>query len=252
MGQVRRREPLEPWYRVAQVVLVPGLRVFTRRRWSGQEHVPTEGGVIVAANHLSLVDPVVLGDYLVHGAGLVPRFMAKSSMFRGRGLLARVMRGARQIPVDREGSDAALALTEAVKALERGACIVIYPEGTTTRDPDLWPMRARTGVARLALLSGAPVLPVAQWGAASIHRRGTRRVRLLPPVVVHCAARPPVDLSAYAGREMDGQVLREATGLVMDAITTGVEELRGERRPLHVHDPRADGAARDQRSRRSA
>ncbi len=253
MGRVHRSEPLEPWYRAAQVLLTPVLRVVTRRRWSGQEHVPREGGLIVAANHISLVDPVLLGDYLVNGVGRVPRFMAKSTMFQGRGLLPRVMRGARQIPVDRDGTDAAQALEEAVRALERGACIVIYPEGTTTRDPDLWPMRARTGVARLALLSGAPVLPLSQWGAASIHRRGSRRVRLVPPVAVHYRAGAPVDLSAFAERARDAQALRQATDLVMDAITTGVEELRGRRRPEHVHDPRtAHGPQGSHRSRRSA
>lgn len=245
MGRAGRGEPREPWYRVVRIVLVPVLRIVTRRRWSGQEHIPPTGGVIVAANHLSLVDPVVLGDFLVHGAGRLPRFLAKSTIFYGNGLLARLMRGAHQIPVERGTSDAAQALTAAVRALQRGACIVIYPEGTTTRDPDLWPMRARTGVARLALLSGAPVLPVAQWGAADIHRRGTRRVRLFPPVTVRCAAGPAVDLSSFRGREHDAQSLRAATELVMEAITNGVAGLRDAPRPEHVHDPSAASQARD-------
>jgi 1-acyl-sn-glycerol-3-phosphate acyltransferase len=251
VGRVHRRERLPPWYRVAVILLLPLCRLVTRRRWTGQEHVPAEGGVIVAANHISLVDPVLLCDFLLHGTGLVPRFMAKSTMFRGRGLLARVMRGAQQIPVERGGADAAAALDAAVEALERGACVVIYPEGTTTRDPDLWPMRPRTGVARLALLSGAPVLPVAQWGAADIHRRGNRRVRVVPPTRVRFHIGRPVDLSAYAGRTPDAEVLREATATVMDAITTELEHLRGERRPAQVHDPSAR-SARTEQNRESA
>ncbi|MCW2621819.1 MAG: acyltransferase [Frankiales bacterium] len=255
MAAGRPREPLNACYLLAAGVLKPLALLTTRRTWQGTEHVPATGGVIVAANHLSIVDPIVVGDFLLFGAGLVPRFMAKRHLFEGGGVIARVMRGAGQIPVDRGAATAAQSLEAAVGALDAGRCVMIYPEGTTTRDPDWWPMVPRTGVARLALLSGAPVLPLAQWGAQRIYRRGERRVHLLPPKRVQLRMGAPVDLGAYAGRPLDGDVLRDATAAVMDAVTTQLELIRGEKRPARVHDPRrheADSGPGADETRRTA
>ncbi len=151
------------------------------------------------------------------------------------------MRGAGQIPVRRKTANASLALSDAVAALDRGECIVIYPEGTVSRDPDKWPMLAKTGVARLALLSGAPVVPVGQWGAQALldsYREPLLRPHLLPPKEVSIVAGPAVDLSAYRGLELTGEVLRGATADVMRAITAIVADLRGQQAPAQVHDPR--------------
>ncbi len=234
-GTPRRPTPLGPWFGVAVGVLKPAVALTARPRWSGLSNVPPHGGLIVAANHSSLVDPVLLADLVIFGMGALPRFLAKEAMFRGNGPVGRVMRGARQIPVRRGAADAGTALGPAVEALERGECVVIYPEGTTTRDPELWPMQARTGVARLALLSGAPVLPVAQWGAHRIHRRGSARVHVLPRTVVSLRVGSPVDLSEWKGRPLDAHVLRGATEAVMSAVTGELEQLRGELRPAEVH-----------------
>lgn len=234
---VRRREPLGPWYRLAVTILKPPSVLLTRRTWEGTEHVPSSGGVIVAINHTSLFDPIVVSDFLVFGARLAPRFMAKRSMFEGRGLVAHVMRGAGQIPVERGTADASGALDAAVAALRDGRCVAVYPEGTTTRDPDLWPMRARTGVARLALRSGAPVLPLTQWGAHRVHRRGRRRVHLFPRVPVHVRLGPPVDLADLVGRPLDAATLTAATERVMADLTAQLEDMRGEPRPSRVHEP---------------
>jgi len=194
--------------------------------------------VILAANHISHADPIVLADYVVYGTGRIARFMAKSTLFAGRGLVAKVMRGAQQIPVYRATSDASLALSEAVAALHAGECVVIYPEGTVSRDPDKWPMQGKTGVARLALLSGAPVVPVAMWGAERIHDTyRTRGLHLLPRTRVVLEAGPAVDLSAYEGRPLTVEVLRGATDAVLDAITGLLEPLRGVRRPSALADP---------------
>lgn len=231
----RRRAAFGPWFALAVGVLKPAVVLSSRTTWTGLENVPVSGGVIVAANHSSLVDPVLLADLVVFGMGSLPRFLAKDRMFRGRGVLPRVMRGAKQIPVDRGSVDAGQALGPAVQALADGECVVIYPEGTTTRDPGLWPMQARTGVARLALLSGAPVLPVAQWGSHQIHRRGSRRVHVLPRSRVALQVGPPVDLDAWRARPPDAQVLREATAAVMAAVTDQLELLRGEQRPADVY-----------------
>ncbi len=232
--------PMGPWMRMAVLLIKPALLLCTRRDWRGHEHVPATGGVILAANHISHADPLTLCDYVLYGVHRVPRFMAKDTLFKGNGLVGRTMRGAKQIPVYRRTADASLALRDAVAALDRGECIVIYPEGTVTRDPGKWPMQAKTGVARLALLSGAPVVPVAQWGAQDLldtYRSG--RVSLRPRRPMRFRVGPPVDLSRWQGRELTAEVLREATDAVMDAITAELEVLRGERAPAtrYVHLP---------------
>jgi 1-acyl-sn-glycerol-3-phosphate acyltransferase len=235
---------------MAALLIRPPLVLFTRRDWRGLEHVPATGGVILAANHISHVDPLTLAHFVIYGAHRVPRFMAKDTLFKGRGIVGSTMRGAHQIPVYRRTADASLALRDAVAALDAGECVIIYPEGTVTRDPDKWPMQGKTGVARLALLSGAPVVPVAQWGPQDLldsYRRPG--LRLLPRKTVSVLVGPPVDLSAYRDRELTADVLRAATGDVMRAITRLVEELRGQRAPdaVHVHDPKR-GAAGTRRS----
>jgi 1-acyl-sn-glycerol-3-phosphate acyltransferase len=238
---------LGPWYGFAACILKPLAMTVTRPRWSGLEHVPREGGVILAANHISHADPIVLADFVLYGTGRIARFMAKSTLFKGKGLVGRVMRGARQIPVYRQTADASLALSAAVEALRAGECIVIYPEGTVTRDPGKWPMVGKTGVARLALLSGAPVVPVGQWGAERIlDTYRTRKVDVRPGRPVEVLAGPPVDLSAYQGKELTADVLRGATNEVMSAVTRLVEQLRGETAPAQVHDPRP--AVQDRRT----
>lgn len=247
-----RRLPMGPYMRFAAFVIKPWLLLLTRRDWRGQEHVPASGGVILAVNHISHADPLVIGDYVIYGLHRVPRFLAKDTLFKGRGLVGTVMRGAKQIPVYRHTADASLALRDAVAALERGECVVIYPEGTVTRDPGKWPMAARTGVARLALLSGAPVVPVAQWGAQAIlDSYRAPGFRPLPPKRVTVVAGPPVDLSRYAGAALTADVLRDATADVMTTLRRMVADLRGEQAPeqVHVHTP---GTTPARVSRRSA
>lgn len=248
----RRRVSLRQlgfWYGVAACILKPLTWAFMKRDWRGLEHVPRDGGVILAANHISHVDPVAFADFVVYGTGRAARFLAKSTLFKGRGLVGHVMRGAHQIPVHRHTADASLALRDAVAALQRGECVAIYPEGTVTRDAGKWPMLAKTGVARLALLSGAPVIPVAQWGAEQIlDSYRTKGLHLLPRRTMQFLAGPPVDLSAYAGKELTADVLRDATEQVMKAITALLEQTRGEAAPPEVHDPRAATPAAERRS----
>ena len=239
-----RRERLGPWFVLGVSLLKPPTLLLSSRTSSGVQLVPP-GGVIVAANHISLADPVVLCDFVLYDLERVPRFLAKRELFVGGGLVARVMRGAGQIPVDRDHPSAPQALDAAVAALRSGETIVIYPEGTVTQDPGKWPMVARTGVARLALLSGAPVVPVAQWGAQDVlDTTRSRRISLRPRRPVRFRVGPPVDLARWAGREPTAEVLREVTAAVMDAITAELEVLRGERAPAHRYDPRRRGERR--------
>jgi 1-acyl-sn-glycerol-3-phosphate acyltransferase len=224
----------------AVVVIKPLSLLLTSRDWRGRNHVPRSGGVILAVNHVSYIDPLLLAHF-VYGCGRIPRFLAKIEVFR-LPLAGRVVRGAGQIPVLRHTPDAAQALSAAVEALERGECLVIYPEGTITKDPQMWPMRARTGVARLALMTGAPVIPLAQWGAQEILGRD-RRVRLFPRRRMRYLAGPPVDLSRWHDGGTDGQAdadaLRAITDTIMANIAEQLAEFRGEPPPAEVWDPTA-------------
>ena len=225
------------WFTLAIGILRPLLIVLTRRRRVGLEHIPAEGGFIVAVNHVSYADPLTIAHALVD-AGRLPHYLAKGSLFR-KPLLRHIMNGCRQIPVERYTSDAAAALEPAVAAVASGLCLVIYPEGTITKDPDGWPMRARTGVARLALMTGAPVLPVAQWGAQRIHSYAGGLHPFCRPEVTTLFG-PPVDLSRFAGQEPSAEVLREVTEVIMSAITEQLAEVRDEPAPAHTFDPRAE------------
>jgi 1-acyl-sn-glycerol-3-phosphate acyltransferase len=218
------------------VVLKPLLLLFTKRDWRGRENVPRTGGVILAVNHITYADPLTLSHF-VHDLPRAPRFLAKAEIFR-LPFLGRVVHGAGQIPVHRNSADAAVALRDAVEALERGECLVIYPEGTVTRDPELWPMAARTGVARLALTTGCPVVPVAQWGAQEILMPYAKDPHLLPRKTIRVAAGPPVDLSEFAGKGLTPDVLRAATEKVMAQIRALLAELRREPAPTDVWDSR--------------
>lgn len=216
------------WFSVAIAIIRPSMLLLTRRRRRGWEHLPATGGVIVVANHVSAVDPLTVA-HAVYDGGRLPHYLAKETLFR-MFFVGSVMRGADQIPVHRDTTDAGNALRDAVIALEQGYCVVIYPEGTTTRDPDLWPMRARTGVARLALTSGAPVLPLAQWGPHRIHRRGGRLHPLARPVVTSVLG-PPVDLSRWRDAPQTPRILRAVTDEIMGTVTAMLADIRGETPP---------------------
>jgi 1-acyl-sn-glycerol-3-phosphate acyltransferase len=222
------RRKLGFWERVAVGVVKPATSVLTKADWRGFEHIP-QGGVILAANHMSHADPLVVARY-VYDSGRWPRFLAKESLFR-LPAFGMILRACRQIPVRRGTIDASKALDAAVDAVKEGGTVVIYPEGTTTKEPNLWPMQGKTGVARLALLTGAPVVPVAMWGPEEIFDPRTKKLRLRPRTPVWVWAGPPVDLSKWAGSEPTAAVLNEMTDTIMLRIRELVSEIRGETPP---------------------
>ena len=226
-------------------MIKPLLFLLTKKDWRGTDNVPREGGIIVAANHVSEIDPLVVGHYLINH-GRPPRFLAKAELFR-KPPLKWIVEGAKQIPVSRHASDASAALVPAVDALGRGECVLIYPEGSATRDPDLWPMKARTGVARVALMSGAPVIPIAMWGPEAILPYKARRPKLFPRRTMHVLAGPPVDLSAFAGKPITADLLRAATDTIMHRITDQLVELRGGVPPKEFYDMKANNPSGRQR-----
>jgi 1-acyl-sn-glycerol-3-phosphate acyltransferase len=239
------------WYRLAAVICKPPLLVLFKRDWQGMENIPADGGFITAVNHNSYLDPLSYAHYQ-YNTGRVPRFLAKAGLFKS-GFVGLMMRGTGQIPVYRETTDAATAFRAAVAAIDKGECVAFYPEGTLTRDPEMWPMQGKTGAARVALLTKAPVIPVAQWGAnAAMPPYATeKKLSLFPRKTLRVKAGPPVDLSEFYGKDPTAEVLRGVTDAIMAAVTEQLAEVRGERAPAEPYDHRK-AIARELRAAREA
>jgi 1-acyl-sn-glycerol-3-phosphate acyltransferase len=223
------------WRNASKIILRPGIRMMMRLDWHGQEHVPADGATILAANHLSYMD-IFAVSLFADSARRYPVFLAKSSLF-AIPVLGTVITKLGQLPVYRGQADAALVLREAEMVARNGACVIFYPESTVTRDPDKWPMVSKTGVARLALETGAPVIPIAHWGAERILPYGNFVPRLLPRKTVKIVAGPPVDLSEFAGQAPTSQVLRAMTARIMRDVADLLGQLRGETPPAEPYHP---------------
>jgi 1-acyl-sn-glycerol-3-phosphate acyltransferase len=235
----RKREWGGAAYALAVGIVKPALLLFTRHNWSGGEHVPARDGAVLVANHVSHIDPLTFAHF-VHGQGRVPRYLAKAALFDVF-FVGWVLRSSGQIPVQRMTTDASVAFESAVAAVREGKLVVVYPEGTLTRDPDLWPMVGKTGAARIALSAGVPVIPAAQWGAHEILYPYSTRPKLWPRSLIHVTAGPPVDLDDYREGPLTPERLHEATARIMDAITAQLEEIRQEKAPAVRFDPRRAG-----------
>jgi 1-acyl-sn-glycerol-3-phosphate acyltransferase len=232
----RKPEKLIRW-RIVAFVAIPLFEFFGRYRMRGLDNIPKRGAVVIAPNHVTNFDPLATA-YLVWRGGRVPRFLAKASVFRVP-LLGALLRYTGQIPVERSGGGGA-PLAAAGRLIDEELAVIVYPEGTLTRDPDEWPMRGKTGAARLALQYGIPLVPVAHWGVQKILPRYGGRLRFFPRSDVEMLVGPPLDLSPWAGRT-DAAALAEATTALMDAIAALVGELRGETPPAERWDPAAHG-----------
>jgi len=217
------------WVGFAAAVFYPLAWLCARGRFDGREHVPAEGGVLLVANHVSHLDPVFTA-LLVHRSRRVPRFLAKHSLWTVP-VLGTVLRGSGQIAVYRESADAQQSVRAGTAALVDGKVVVIYPEGTITRDPEGWPMLARTGVARIALSADVPVVPAVHWGTQEVLDGYHKKFRPLPRTTVTARCGPPVDLSAYRGRPVDATLLREVTDLLMARVRELLADVRHEPAP---------------------
>jgi len=207
-------------YRLLHAIIPPLLRLIWRPRVSGTERVPRSGGVILASNHLSFADSVVIPST----APRPVRFLAKSDYFTTTGVKGRLMRlffeGLGMLPVDRDDPQAALSsLDTALEVLRRGEAFGIYPEGTRSRDGRLY--RGRTGVAHLALTARVPVVPVGLKGTERLQPVGSNLPRIVPVEVVFGE---PIQV---AGR-FDGMALGKARRVLTDEIMTAIQALSGQ------------------------
>lgn len=220
-------------FRFAVALLKPPMTVLTRRDWQGTQWLrqgyPPSDGLVVVPNHLSWFDPLPVA-HLLWDNGRPPRFLGKEAVFRVP-VIGRLLHNCGQIPVYRETHVAADSVRAAVDAVKDGKTVVVYSEGTITRDPDLWPMSGKTGAARIALMGGVPVVPVAQWGPQDVMRPYAKEFKVLPRKTMHMRVGPPVDLDDLRHRTITSELLAEATDRIMDGVTQQLEELRGESSP---------------------
>jgi 1-acyl-sn-glycerol-3-phosphate acyltransferase len=202
-------------------VSLPPLRFWFRLSHEHLDRIPATGPAIIVCNHISYLDPLTNGDAVVR-AGRRPRFLAKQDLFRIP-VVGRALRGAGQIPVSRGVARDRSSLDRAVAALEAGEVIVVYPEGTVTKREDGLPMEGKTGTARLALRTGAPIIPMASWGSQAVWQKsGKGSLKLGRPIWT--AVGEPFQLPPVP--EGEQPPLRELTAQVLDAITPLVVELR--------------------------
>jgi 1-acyl-sn-glycerol-3-phosphate acyltransferase len=235
----RLQEPKGWAFGFCVAIAEPLLRLFTKRRWIDGEKIPPAGGCVVVGNHVSHIDPFTYAHF-VYGHGRIVRFLAKAEVL-DLPVVGRLIRATGQIPVYRLTADASQAFRAAVAAVESGKCVAVYPEGTITREPDLWPMVGKTGAARIALSSNVPVIPIAQWGPQDILAPYAKSAKLLPRKTVTVKAGDPVDLEDLRDQPLTPEVLKEATTRIMDEITRLLEDIRGERAPDVRFDSRVAG-----------
>ncbi|MFT4156620.1 MAG: lysophospholipid acyltransferase family protein [Microbacterium sp.] len=239
-------KPVETWrpslfWPLAGIV-VPLTGLLAKMRVTGAEKIPRDGAFVLAPNHYSELDPFIVA-VAVWRIGRVPRFMAKESLFRIP-VLGWLLRKTGMVPVARSSSASAAKQTmaQAQALVEHGRAVIVYPEGTLTRDPDLWPMRGKSGAVRLALAGGIPLIPMAQWGTQQIMGRYQKGLSLWPlrkPVTIVIG--DPVDFSDLHGRQGEPAALNEATTRLMDAITALLEGIRGENAPAERWNPASHG-----------
>jgi 1-acyl-sn-glycerol-3-phosphate acyltransferase len=223
------------WRGFTKIVMPPAIRALMRLDWSGQQNFPADGGMILAPNHLSYMDVLAVALF-AYDAGRYPVFLAKSSLFE-LPLLGTALRKLGQLPVYRDRADAGKVLSEAEAAIAAGECVIFYAESTVTRDPEKWPMTAKTGVARCALTTGAPVVPIAHWGAQEILPYGSMVPRPLPRKTVRMLAGPPVDLAEFRDQPLTARTLRAATDKIMTDVAGLLGRLRGATPPAEFYHP---------------
>jgi 1-acyl-sn-glycerol-3-phosphate acyltransferase len=239
----RSRERTVPtlWWVFAAAV-VPLLGILAKIRIEGAEKLPREGAFVIAPNHYSEFDPLIVAA-AIWRLGRQPRFMAKESLFRIP-VVGLALRLTGMVPVARSSSAASAkqTLDTAEMLVERGRGIIVYPEGTLTRDPDLWPMRGKTGAVRLAMAGHIPLIPVAQWGTQEILPR-YGKLSLWPlrkPVTVVIG--DPVELAEYErDTPLHPHALAEGTDAVMDRLAEMLSELRNVPAPAERWNPSAHG-----------
>ncbi|MEX0426494.1 lysophospholipid acyltransferase family protein [Nocardioides sp. DS6] len=238
MGKYRKLQHSRGWaWTLAVAIVKPTLLATTKHEWVGAEKIPETGGCILALNHVSHIDPLTAA-HITWDYGRQSRYLAKSSLFKNK-VANYFLRSAGQIPVDRAAG--AGALDEAIEAVNKGELVVVYVEGSITKDPAGWPMKGKTGAARIALETGCPVIPVGQWGAQELLPAYSAKPNLKGRKLISMKVGDPVDLKDLEVVEHTPAVINEATDRIMKAIVALVGDVRGEEPPAELFDPKKAG-----------
>lgn len=220
-GRLARERRGVAWW-LAVAACKPGLVALRRADWRGVERIPRAGGAVVAANHVSHIDPLLVAEMLL-AHGRVPRFLAKDSLFR-LPVVGWWFRRAGHVEVDRSAGRAAYDI--ALDTARAGRLLVVYPEASITRRPDGMPMSLKPGAVRIALEAAVPLVPVAQWGAQAILPAYSRKLHWGRRRRVAIAVGEPVHLDDLM--DLDVAIAVEV-GLrrLEEALTSMVRELSG-------------------------
>ncbi|EAR23889.1 1-acylglycerol-3-phosphate O-acyltransferase [marine actinobacterium PHSC20C1] len=228
-------------FRTLAFLLLPAMTFLAKYKLHNAHNVPAHGAFVLSPNHYSNIDPVVIG-VAMWKIGRMPRYMAKASLFKVP-VLGWLLTKSGQVPVERASRvrDGGDPMKAARQIANEGLAVVVYPEGSLTREPNMWPMRGKNGAVRTAMEAGIPLIPAASWGAQEILPRYSKRISIFPRKTVHIRFGEPVDLSEFEGKNLDSRVLAEATEKLMTAITAQLEELRGESAPHMRYNPADHG-----------
>ena len=228
---------LGPWWILTALMVLPLFRLLVTMKIRNGSHLPGHGPFIIAPNHYSEIDPVVMG-VAVWRLGRTPRFLAKASLFKVP-FLGFYLRRTGQIPVERQAGSLTTPFDAAHRLIDSGQGVIVYPEGTLTREPDLWPMKGKTGAVRMALEAGIPLYPAAHWGTQNLMPRYGKGISVFPRPRIEVLVGPPLDLSMFEGRPITRELLAEATDRLMLAIQNLSAELRGEEPPAEIYAPQS-------------
>jgi 1-acyl-sn-glycerol-3-phosphate acyltransferase len=234
MDAPHRSEKTAIW-RFLAVIIIPAMGLLSKITIIDGEKAPKSGAFVLTPNHYSEIDPLVMGVAMWR-VGRMPRFLAKASLFKIP-VFGAILRASNQVPVERAGvARQADPLAAARQITEHGLAVIVYPEGTLTREPDLWPMRGKLGAVRMALDADIPIIPIAHWGTQLVLPR-YGKLSLFPRKKITVKFGDPVDLSEFRDKPRTTKNLGEATELVMHAITGLLEDLREEKAPAVRWDP---------------
>ena len=226
--------------RVVGYILGSAARLCFKVVAEGTEKLPKKGAYVLVANHVTNIDALAVAFFVFFKLKRGPHFMAKEGLFRTP-VIGWILRNAGQIPVYRSTYRNDEPLRAAADYLKAGHVVTIFPEGTLTRDPELWPMRGRSGAVRLALENNVPIYYMGQWGTEKVLPQYNNRFRpgFWKPVRILVGGE--VNLDKYRGRELSNKDVADATELVISKITEQVAKLRGETPPAKPWSPLEHG-----------
>ncbi|MDQ6658606.1 MAG: 1-acyl-sn-glycerol-3-phosphate acyltransferase [Actinomycetota bacterium] len=235
MARLKALEHSNGWIWMCATVMYPLTHILGRRRYEGIDKLNRPGPVLLVANHISHLDPVY-DAVMVHKAGRIPHILAKAGLWKVP-VVGKALSGTHQIPVDRGGAGQS-AVEAAQGYLADGGLVLIYPEGTVTREPNFWPMRPRPGVAAMALSGDYRVVPVAHWGTQQVYNSYAdgRKLRLFPRKDIRVVVGEDIDLSEYRGKGSDPRAILEVSVLIMQTIAGMLGEIRGQTPPKQLFD----------------